>query len=76
MPERKEVVDRVDYDDKDRLDEIVGCGVTHLERLSKNSWFLSIGHADGSSTALWFTSKKFPDLMETHAARPLPEERK
>ena len=66
MTESKEAVrDRVDYDDKGRLDEVVGIGVTHLERLGRNDWYLSIGHADGSETALWFTSKNFPDLMET-----------
>lgn len=56
--------DRVSYDDKGRLDEVVGTKGAHLERMGKNDWFLSIEHADGSSTAIWFKSKNFPDLIE------------
>ncbi len=59
-----EMVDRVSYDDKNRLDEIVGTRGAHLERIGKKEWFLSISHADGSETALWFTSKSLPILIE------------
>lgn len=64
-----EMADRVSYDDKGQMDEVVGSRGAHLERLGKHDWFLSIEHADGSSTALWFTSKNFPSLMETREPR-------
>jgi hypothetical protein len=60
--------DRVTYDDKGRLDEIFGSGFAHLERMRKNHWFLLIGHADGTQTALWFKSKNMPNLIETRSA--------
>lgn len=56
--------DRVSYDDKGKLDEIVGTRGAHLERMSKNEWFLSIWHADGTETAIWFSSKDLPQLVE------------
>ena len=60
---------RVTYDDKGRLDEIVCSRGAHLERMSKNHWFLSFCHEDGTETAIWFKSKDFPSLIET---RPAP----
>jgi len=32
-------------------------GGAHLENLGGNAWFLECRNADGSSTAIWFTSK-------------------
>ncbi len=57
--------DRVTYDDKGRLDEIVSTKGAHLERLSKKEWYLCFEHEDGATTALWFTSKDLPSLIET-----------
>jgi hypothetical protein len=50
------VIDRIDYQDGD-LDEIVAARGAHLERLDKNRWFLALYHADGTETAIWFSSK-------------------
>ena len=44
---------RVEYDDKGRLDEVCTDGGAHLERMDKNRWFLSCSRADGSSFAIW-----------------------
>ena len=61
--------DFIGYPHSGELDEIFGVGHTHLERLSNNTWFLLIGHEDGSETALWFTSKDLPTLMERRPPR-------
>lgn len=63
------IEDRVTYTEAGDLDEIVGSRFAHLERISNKRWFLTIGHADGTETAIWFTSKNLPDLIEK---RPAP----
>lgn len=45
---------RVTYDDKGRLDEVVTDAGAHLERLSRDTWFLSMERSDGSSFCVWF----------------------
>jgi hypothetical protein len=59
--------DRVTFDEKGELDEVVGTGFAHLERMGRNHWFLLIGHKDGTETAIWFDS---PNLK-----KPFWEER-
>lgn len=49
--------DRVTFNENGTLDEVCGTGFAHLEHMDKNSWFLLIGHADGTETAIWFSSK-------------------
>lgn len=51
------MIDRTEFNEDGTLDEIVGSGVAHLEHMGGSRWFLEIGHADGTSTALWFTSR-------------------
>ena len=55
-----------------QLDEIVGTGTAHLERLASGRWFLSIGHDDGSETAIWFESESLrrPFIERRHPAEP------
>lgn len=66
--------DRVTYDDKGRLDEIVGSRFAHLEHMNKDSWFLLIGHDDGTETALWFTSHDLrKPLIERREPRAILE---
>ena len=50
-------MNRVTYDDKGRLDEVVTDGGAHLECMGGNQWFLSMGRADGSEFCLHFTAK-------------------
>lgn len=62
--------DRVDFDDHGELDEIVSASGAHLERMDKNRWFLEFMHEDGTSTAIWFSSKDLrQQLIETPRAR-------
>lgn len=49
--------DRVTFTEKGRLDEVVASRGAHLEHMGGNSWFLSLLHADGTETAIWFDSK-------------------
>jgi hypothetical protein len=60
--------DRREYTEDGALDEIVGSGGAHLERLSKKNWFLSITHADGSQSAVWFRGRI--ELFEVRPPRP------
>ena len=50
--------DRVDFKDDGTLDEVFASGGAHLERTSKNRWFLIFYHEDGTSSAFWFKSKE------------------
>jgi hypothetical protein len=43
-----------------RLEEIVCSGPAHLEHLGTGSWFLSMIHADGTETCIWFKTGKHP----------------
>lgn len=48
------MTERVTYDERGRLDEVVTTGGAHLERIGKRRWFLEMQRADGSSVCLWF----------------------
>lgn len=61
--------DRVTHTDKGKLDQVFGSRFGHLERLGPSTWFLLIGHADGTETAMWFTSRDLPSLIETRERR-------
>lgn len=62
------MTDRVDFEDGE-LDEIVSTRGAHLESLGNDQWFLCFEHADGTSTALWFTSRDLVKPMwETRPA--------
>lgn len=52
-----------------KLDEICGSRYAHLEHMGGGSWFLIIGHDDGSDTAVWFRSK---DLRKPSYERRAP----
>lgn len=65
-----ESIDRISYGDDGKLDEIVGTRGAHLERMTKNEWYLSIWHADGTETAIWFNSKDLPQMIERRDAAP------
>lgn len=49
--------ERVQLGDDGKLDEIVSCGTAHLEHMGGQSWFLSMGFADGSEHCVWFRGK-------------------
>ena len=51
------MTNRVEYDDKGRLDEVVTDGGAHLERLSKSGLFLSCRRLDGSEICVWIEGK-------------------
>ena len=69
--------DRVDYDESGKLDEVVATGGAHLEYMGSSQWFLSLTHADGSETAIWFKSKNLRNpFMETREPRPQVQERR
>ena len=64
-----EMIDRVDHVDGE-LDEVVAAAGAHLERMGKNRWFLLLCHADGTDTAIWFSSKDLrKPFMETRPPR-------
>ena len=48
---------RVTYDDKGRLDEIVTDAGVHLEDLGGNRWFLGALRSDGTEVRVWFQGK-------------------
>lgn len=50
------MTNRIEWDGPD-LDEVVTDGGAHLERMSKNTWFLSCARADGSEFCIWFKGK-------------------
>lgn len=63
--------DRVATEADGRLDEIVAAAGAHLEYLGDNRWFLSMFHADGTETAIWFGSKDLRrPMMEKRLPRP------
>jgi hypothetical protein len=51
------IQNRIEYDDKGKLDEVVTNGGAHLERMGKRSWFLNCIREDGSSFAVWIDGK-------------------
>jgi hypothetical protein len=62
--------DGVFFDDKERLDEVCGEWV-HLEKMGRGSWFLLVGHADGTESAFWFRSRDLEKpFWETREPRP------
>lgn len=68
---------RVEFDGKNRLDEVVTDGWAHLERMDANRWFLNCGRRDGSSFAVWIHGKvamteERPVLTAPPAADPPP----
>lgn len=65
--------DRVEFTEDGMLDEIVSTGGAHLERIDTNRWFLLFSHADGTETALWFSSS---DLCEPFWETRQPRETK
>jgi hypothetical protein len=52
-----------------KLDEICGSQFAHLEHMGGSSWFLLVGHDDGTETAVWFRSK---DLRQPSYERRPP----
>ena len=66
--------ERVQRNDDGSLDEIVGAGLTHIEHLGGNRWFLAIGFADGTEHCLWFNGKiTLEEEREAVDAPPAPE---
>ena len=61
-------MNRVEYDDKGQLDEVVTDAGMHLERMSNKGWFLAGQRSDGTEIAIWFRGKV--TLVEE---RPAPE---
>lgn len=53
--------ERVTFPDG-KLDEIVGNGGAHLERMGGKRWFLRISMASGWDACVWFTGKV--DMIE------------
>lgn len=49
--------DRTEFNKDGTLDEVVAAAGAHLEHMNGNRWFLSFEHADGTSSAFWFSSK-------------------
>jgi hypothetical protein len=53
------VNERVTYDERGLLDEVVTAGGAHLERMSggekRGRWFLNMIRADGSEFCVWFS---------------------
>jgi len=62
-------------DDKGQIDEIVADNATiHLERMTADSWFLSVTGDDGVEECIWLRRKKrsvVVDLHETRKPRPV-----
>lgn len=69
------VDERVTYDDRGQLDEVVTAGGAHLERMSggdkRGRWFLLMQRADGSEFCVWFEGAV--TLTEERPPRPLPD---
>ena len=51
------MINRIEYDDWGKLDEVVTDGGAHLEHMVANRWFLNCVRKDGTSFAVWFTGK-------------------
>ena len=68
----------ITYDDNGQLDEVFTDAGAHLERMSKDTWFLSMERSDGSSFCVWFHGKPVmidecylaPDDTPTQNRRP------
>jgi len=56
-PRRIMADNRIEYDDRGKLDEVVTDGGAHLERLGKDDWFLAMYRADGSAYCVWIEGK-------------------
>jgi hypothetical protein len=53
----------VRYDDKGKVDEIVGNGISvQLEHMGDKQWFLGITSEDFEGVALWFEMKRQPNM--------------
>ena len=64
--------ERVEFQDGS-LDEIYVAGGAHLERMGGKAWFLELFKEDGTSIAIWFSSKDLlKPFMEVRDA-PLKE---
>lgn len=69
------MVDRVDFTEKGTLDEIVSTRGAHIECMGGANWFLEFQHEDGTSTALWFTSRSLcKPFWEKRGPREEPRE--
>jgi hypothetical protein len=49
--------DRITFNSKQEIDEIVVSGMAHLERMDGKEWFLSLTRKNGSSICVWFSGK-------------------
>lgn len=67
------MTDRVDFDDNGTLDEIVSTAGAHLENMGGGNWFLIFYHADGTETAVWFSSRS---LKKPHWEKREPREKR
>lgn len=61
---------RVTYDDKGNLDEIVTDAGVHLEDLGGNRWFLACARSDGTEIRVWIRGKV--TLIEDDATEGKP----
>lgn len=64
------MTNRVTYADNGGLDEVATDAWAHLERLSKDTWFISMGRSDGSSFCIWFHG----DVALTEERAPTTDE--
>ena len=70
--------ERISYDDKGQLDEVITSGGAHLERMDRNSWFLVMLRNDGSGFCVWIegkitlTEERPPRALAT-ASAPKPQ---
>ena len=62
---------RIKFDDKGRLDEVVTDGGAHLEDMGGNRWFLVCERKDGSCFAVWISGK-----VTSFEEQELPKRRK
>lgn len=53
----EEMNDSIQFDDNNELDEIIALGGAHLERMSKEEWFLRLLNTDGSENLISFSGK-------------------
>jgi hypothetical protein len=67
--------DRTEFNEDGTLDEVVAAAGAHLEHMSGNRWFLLLCHADGTDTAIWFSSKDlkkpFMEIRKPRNAAPI-----
>lgn len=58
-------------DDVGEVDEVVATDCTfHLERMSSDSWFISVTFKDGTGHAFWLGREKKSVVVTMHEARP------